>query len=139
MNKYLKEFFHIGLMFSGFGPVVAGIVYYIISIYETVSLSGSDILRLIVSTYLLAFVHAGASVFNRIDGWSIAKSIGANFTSLYLAYVICYLINSWIPFNWYVVGIFTLIFIAVYLVIWLTVYFIVKATAARLNEKLSEK
>ena len=27
MNKYVKEFFKRGLIFSGFGPIVAGIVY----------------------------------------------------------------------------------------------------------------
>ena len=32
MNKYLKEFLHRGLIFGGFGPLVAGIVFLIIGL-----------------------------------------------------------------------------------------------------------
>ena len=30
MNKYLKEFFHRGLIFGGFGPIILGIVFAIL-------------------------------------------------------------------------------------------------------------
>ena len=32
MNIYLKRFLQRGLVFGGFGPIIAGIVYYIISL-----------------------------------------------------------------------------------------------------------
>ena len=90
----------------------------------------------IVSTYVLAFVQAGASVFNAIEHWSIAKSLFCHFSTIYLAYVACYLLNSWIPFEWMVIAIFTVIFVVTYFVIWITVFLCVKATERRLNKKL---
>ncbi len=43
MNKYLKEFLHRGLMFSGFGPVISGIVYLILNYtIDDFSVSGKE-------------------------------------------------------------------------------------------------
>lgn len=137
MNKYFKEFLHRGLVFAGFGPVVVAIVYLILSkTLNDFSLGGTEVFTAIVSTYLLAFVHAGASVFNQIEKWPIAKSLLVHFSTLYAAYVFCYLINSWIPFAWAVMGIFTAGFIVLYFVIWFTVLISIKATEKRLNKKL---
>ena len=136
MNKYAKEFFHRGLMFAGFGPVILGIIFAIIeTTQEGFSLGGYEVLIAIASTYLLAFVQAGASVFNQIESWPIAKSLFCHFGSIYLAYVLCYIVNTWIPFEIMAVVIFTAIFLVVYAVIWLTVYFIVKASEKKLNAK----
>ena len=137
MNNYVKQFFIIGLMFAGFGPIISGIVLYCVSLsVSDFSLSGAQVLLAIISTYLLAFLHAGASVFNQIEHWPLSKSILCHFATLYLAYTICYLINTWIPFNLNVIIIYTLIFIAVYAVIWLTVYICTKSTQRKLNEKI---
>lgn len=138
MNKYVKSFLHRGLLFAGFGPIVAGIVYFCISLSaEPLSLTGGQMLLAIVSTYLLAFVHAGASVFNQIDEWPLAKSIFWHFASLYLAYVTCYLVNTWIPFEWIALAIFTGVFVGIYLVVWLVVFVSIKLTEKRLNKKLN--
>ena len=138
MNKYVKSFLHRGLLFAGFGPIVAGIVYFCISLSaEPLSLTGVQMLLAIVSTYLLAFVHAGASVFNQIDEWPLAKSVFWHFASLYLAYVICYLVNTWIPFEWIALAIFTGVFVGIYLVVWLVVFVSIKLTEKRLNKKLN--
>ena len=136
MNKYVKEFFHRGLMFAGFGPVILGLIFAIIeTTQEGFSLGGYEVLIAIASTYLLAFVQAGASVFNQIESWPIAKSLFCHFGSIYLAYVLCYVVNTWIPFEIMAVAIFTGIFLVAYAVIWLTVYFIVKASEKKLNAK----
>jgi hypothetical protein len=137
MNKYLKEFFHRGLIFAGFGPIILGIIFFVLS--KTVNdfyVSGGQILLGIISTYILAFVQAGATVFNQIEHWSTPKSLFFHFGSLYAVYVLCYVLNSWIPFEWGVIGIFTAIFVTVYFVVWFTVYFIVKTTSKKLNSKL---
>ena len=137
MNKYLKDYLHRGLMFGGFGPIIAGIVYLIISFYvEDLSVSGVDFFTAIISTYVLAFVCAGSSVFNQIEHWSIAKSLVFHLSSYYLAYIFCYLINSWIPFDLKVILIFTGIFILSYFAIWLTVYICVKITGKRMSAKI---
>lgn len=137
MNKYLKEFLHRGLIFGGFGPIVLGIIFFILSKkIDDFSLDGSEVLLGIISTYLLAFVQAGVSVFNQVEHWSVPKSLLCHFGSLYAVYVFFYVVNSWIPFEWGVIGIFTAIFVVTYFIIWFTVYFIVKSTKKKLNSAL---
>lgn len=137
MKKTLKIFVFRGLLFGGFGPIVVGIVFLILQhTLPDFSLTGTQVFLAVLSTYLLAFVQGGASVFNQIEHWPIAKSLLVHFLCLYMAYVSCYLINTWIPFDPMVLLIFTGIFAAVYLVIWLTVYLVVRATAKNLSRKI---
>jgi hypothetical protein len=137
MNKYLKIFLHRGLVFGGFGPIVVGIVYLILqNTLEDFSLSGGEVCTAIISTYLLAFVHAGASVFNGIEEWGLARSLGSHFAALYIAYSICYLINSWIPFDLNVFLIYTAVFAIGYFAVWFTVVMVIKISTRKLNEKL---
>ena len=137
MNKYLKEFLHRGLMFGGLGPIIAGIVFAILgATLDDFHIDGWQILLAITSTYLLAFVQAGVSVFNRIEHWALSKTLACHFLTLYLSYSITYVVNTWIPFEPMVLVIFTAIFAVTYAVIWITVYLIVKATAKRVNKNL---
>lgn len=133
MNKYAKEFLHRGLLFAGFGPVVAGVVLACIPAGE---LTGGQVLLAVVSTYLLAFIHAGASVFNQIEHWPLAKFLFCHFGSLYLAYSLCYLVNSWIPFEPLVLAVFTAIFAVTYFVVWGIVYLCIRTTEKKMNQKL---
>lgn len=136
-TRPVRDFFFRGLMFGGFGPVIAGIVYLILHFtLQDLALTGLQVFTVIVSTYLLAFVHAGASVFNQIESWPLAKSTLCHFGLLYIAYVLCYVINSWIPFEPLVLGIFTAIFAVGYAVIWLAVYVSIRVTVKRLNRSL---
>lgn len=137
MNPYLKRFLHRGLLFGGFGPVITGIIYAVLNAaVPRVIINGTDMLVIILSTYLLAFIHAGASVFNQIEHWPIAKSLLCHFGCLYIAYLLCYVINRWITFDIIVVLIFTAVFVVVYFVVWLTVYIIIKITEKKLNAKV---
>lgn len=137
MNKYLKSFLQRGLAFGGFGPIIVGIVFTILQYtVEDFSLTGTEVLLAIISTYLIAFVQAGASVFNQIESWSTPKSLGFHLLTLYAAYVICYVANSWIPFEPMMILIFTAIFLAVYFVVWIIVYISVKAVSKKLNKKI---
>ena len=136
-TRPVRDFFFRGLLFGGFGPIIAGIVYLILHLtLQDLTLTGLQVFTVIVSTYLLAFVHAGASVFNQIESWPLAKSILCHFGLLYIAYVLCYVINSWIPFEPMVLGIFTAIFAVGYAVIWLAVYVSIRVTVKRLNRSL---
>lgn len=138
MNTNLKKFLHRGMLFGGFGPIVVGIVFVCVSAGTGgITLTAGQVLMTIVSSYLLAFVQAGASVFNEIDSWPVMKSLLCHFVLLHAAYVGCYLVNSWIPFKIAVVGIFTAIFVVAYLVIWITVYISVKNLGRKMNRKLS--
>ena len=140
MKKYVKEFMHRGLMFGGFGPIILGIVYAITSKFEAgFMLSANEVLLAIVSLYLLAFVQAGATVFNQIEHWSLPKSLFCHFITLYIAYSLCYVMNSWIPFEPKVLLIFSLIFILSFFAIWFIVYFCVRATSKQFNKKIEGK
>ena len=122
MNRYVKEFLHRGLVFGGFGPVILGIIYAFLEGDEGFSLNGPQVLIAIVSIYLLAFVHAGASVFNQIESFSVPKALLCHFSVLYAAYVGCYLINDWIPFDSAALLIFTAVFVVAYFVVWFAVF-----------------
>lgn len=137
MNKHVKEFFHRGLIFGGFGPIILGIIYVIISKFaNNFSLSATEVFIAIISIYLLAFLQAGATVFNQIEDWSLPKSLLCHFSTLYCAYIFCYLLNTWIPFKKEVILIFTGIFVAGYFLIWGIVFFAVKATSKKMNKRL---
>ncbi|MBP3436638.1 MAG: DUF3021 domain-containing protein [Clostridia bacterium] len=139
MNQYLKAFFHRGLVFGGFGPIVTGIVLAIIAWSGvSVSLSALEILVMVISTYLLAFVHAGASVFNQIEHWHISKSLACHFASLYTVYSLCYLVNAWIPFHLTAFLIFSGVFAVSYLIVWLAVYISIKRISEKLNKKIEQ-
>ena len=137
MNKYVKEFLHRGLMFGGFGPIIFGIIIFIVSkTTENFILEAGEVFIGIVSIYLLAFVHAGASVFNQIEHWPIGKSLLCHLSTLYVAYSLCYVINTWIPFEPKMLLLFTAIFMIIYFVVWCVVYFTIKATSKNFNAKL---
>ena len=136
MNKNVKEYLKRGLIFGGFGPIVASIVIAIISITQAVDLEGWQILVAVISTYILAFVQAGSTVFNQIENWPPIKSALLQGGSIYVVYIATYLVNSWIPIKWEVILIFTAVFIAAFAIIWLLIYFITKKTTAKLNKAL---
>ena len=137
MNKYVKNFLQRGFAFGGFGPVILGIIYAIIEkTTPDFSITGTEICFGIISTYILAFVQAGVTVFNQIEHWSLPKSLFFHFISLFAAYSLCYVANSWIPFEPKVLLIFSLIFIAVYFAVWITVFICTKVLSKKLNKKL---
>lgn len=124
-------------MFGGFGPIIMGIIYLILSYtVKDFSLNGKEVFVAIVSIYILAFIHAGSSVFHQIEHWGIMKGLLCQLGSLYVVYIVCYLLNSWIPFEPVVIAIFTAIFVIGYLAIWGIVYLCVKGNAKKLSEKL---
>ncbi len=137
MNRYVKEFMHRGMLFGGFGPIIVSIVLVIVeSVDSSFSINAMQILLAVVSSYLLAFIQAGASVFEQIEHWSTVKSVFFHFLSLYVAYVGCYLLNSWIPFEKTVVLIFTVIFTVGFFAIWGIVFVSVKLAEKKLNKAL---
>lgn len=137
MNKYVKEFLIRGMMFSGLGPIVLGIIYaFLDNSLNDFSLSGFEVCIAIISTYFLAFIQAGATVFNQIESWSLPKSLLCHFSCIYIAYLLCYLANTWIPFKSEILLLFTLIFIIIYFCVWLTVYFTIKSVSRKMNNKL---
>ena len=126
-----KEFCRRGFMFGGLGPIVLGIVCLFVDDF-----SGIDVFFGILSTYAIAFIQAGTSVFKDIDNWSIVKASGVQLLTIYVAYTVLYVLNDWIPFKWSVLAIYTILFVVAYLIIWLIVASIVKATTKNMNMRL---
>lgn len=125
-------------MFGGFGPIIMGIIYAVLQNTESgFSLDGGEVLLAIVSTYMIAFVQAGASVLNQIDTRFPLLMTGGHLFMLYITYVGAYLINSWIPFRLEALGIFTAVFVIGYAVVWVTVYITIKTVSKKLNRKLN--
>lgn len=126
-------------MFSGFGPIIYAIIIMMLSYtLPDFSITAMEVFKAVLSTYLLAFVHAGASVFNQIESWSVLKSLLCHLSTLYVAYTICYLANAWLTYSWAVIGIYTAIFIVGYALIWTIVYCCVRVSAKRLNVKIKK-
>ena len=139
MNKYVKEFLRRGLLFGGFGPIILGVIYLVLSrTIDDFSVGGGEVFLGIISIYLLAFIQAGVSVFNQIEEWGIGKSLLIHFSTLFLAYSGCYLLNTWIPFEPMVLLIFAIVYIVIYFAVWLTVYLIIRATRNKLNRQLKD-
>ncbi|MBR6782674.1 MAG: DUF3021 domain-containing protein [Clostridia bacterium] len=133
----VKKFFIRGLMFGGGGPLVLGIVYLCLHrALEGFSLSGFEVFLGILSTYVLAFIHAGSGVFHKIESWSPSKACLCQMSLLYASYILCYVLNDWLPFEPLAIAIFTTIFVVGYGAICLTVYLSIKAYAKRLNRSL---
>lgn len=138
MNKNIKNFLLRGFMFSGLGPIVSGIVYLILYSLNIVELiTPVEMFLSILSTYILTFVVAGASIFYQIEHWSIMKSTILHGIILYGSYICCYLMNGWIDGNLKSILIFSGIFLIGYIFIWMSIYFPIRATSKKLNAKLS--
>ena len=137
MKQYAKLFLHRGLLFGGFGPIVMGVIFWIADATTgALNVSGGQILLSVISTYVLAFVQAGSSVFPQIEHWSVARAFFCQLGLLYLTYVGCYCFNGWLPFEPLVVLIFTVIFAVTFLAIWLSVALSVRAVSRRCNKAL---
>lgn len=135
MKKYVKEFILRGLMFSGLGPIVLAIVMLCLSRHG-IEMNGTEAFKGIVSTYLLAFIIAGASVVEQIEEWSAFKAAFIHLLIIYVAYISTYLINSWIPFNSIVIAVFSICVVVCFIIIWFIAYFVSNKTRKLLNDKI---
>lgn len=133
----IKEFLKRGFAFGGLGCIVVGFIYWMVSLsIKDLNLQGWQIFLAILSGYVIAFIHAGTSVFHQIESWSPLKSTTLQLLFLYVTYLGLYLLNSWIPFKLSVVLIFTGLFIVGYLIIWLIILLIVRKSVKRINKQL---
>ena len=137
MKKMMKEFIFRGLIAAGFGPIVYGIVIFII---ETCSVNamqdGSMILKAILSTYMMAFICAGASVIWQNERLGLGYSALIHGTVIYISYLITYLLNGWLDHD--KIGQFSFIFISGYIIIWLIIFITEKLKAKKLNQQLNK-
>ena len=138
MSKHIKEFLFRGLVCAAGGPVILGIIYGILGSTGTVSaLSPSEVCKGILSITVMAFIAAGITFVYQIERLPLPSAVLIHGGVLYLAYLLMYMFNSWIPRDWTSIGIFTGIFAGSFALIWLGIYLISRSKTERLNQKLS--
>ena len=135
-TNLVKEFFKIGLMAGGGGPIILAIIYAILQACGTVEvLTVSQVILAIFTSFLLAFVAGGVSVVYRIEKLPLMWASLIHVSVLYLDYLIIYLVNGWLPVSWVLP--FTGIFLAGYFLIWCCIYFGIRQNIRRMNRKLN--
>ena len=140
MKKFISNFCLRGLIAMGFGPIVYGTIMLILHLCNVDTTSnGLDIFKGILSTCIMAFIIAGISNIYQVESLSLMSKIMIHALSLYLVYLVFYLLNDWIVKGLKVIGIFSLIFFSGYIVIWIIIYIIERKKIKELNEKLKEK
>ena len=137
MKKRIIKFFLRGLLFSGLGPIIYGIVMMILYLCGVNTLSdGLMIFNGVISTFLIGFICAGTSIVWEEEKLGLGFASLIHGSALYLCYLGMYLLNNWIPRNPISVLLFTAIFITTYLIIWLIIYLVEKNRAKKFTAHL---
>lgn len=140
MKKFVSNFCLRGLIAMGFGPIVYGSIMLILHLCNVDTTSnGLDIFKGIISTCIMAFIIAGVSNIYQVESLSLVSKVMIHALSLYLVYLVFYLLNDWIVKDLKVIGLFSLIFFSGYIVIWIIIYIIERKKIKELNEKLKKK
>lgn len=133
MKKHLPQFFLRGLCAMGFGPIVLAIIY------GTLHATGIDAAITpteILSISLMAFIAGGVTTVYQIESLPLLSAILIHGGTLYLDYLIMYLLNDWIARDLSVLLTFTVIFIVGYALIWLFIFLYNRRKAAQISKKL---
>ena len=137
MKSKIQSFCLRGMIFGGLGPIVYSLVMLILFLSKVnTTLDGKTIFLNVVSTYLLAFICAGISIIWKEERLGLSLQILIHGLSLYICYLIVYLINNWIPKDLVILLIFTLCFFLSYSIICLIVFIVEKRRAKKLNSYL---
>ena len=137
-TNLLKEFFKIGLMAGGGGPIILAGIYAVLLACGTIEvLTVSEVILAIFTSFLLAFVAGGISVVYRIEKLPLMWASLIHVSVLYLDYLIIYLVNGWLPVSSILP--FTGIFLACYFVVWCFIYFGIRRNIQKMNRKLHSR
>lgn len=135
MKKVIKEFGLRGLLSMGVGPIIYGIVMFILYLCNVdTTVDGLVIFKGVISTSIMAFLIAGFSIIWKQEEIQLCKKILVHFIFLYVLYLIVYLANDWIGKDLLVIGIFTLVFVLGYLLTWLVIYLVERNRAEKFNK-----
>lgn len=138
MKKYMKEFFHRGMVACWGGPVVLAIIYGILGATGVVeALTPMEVCKGILTITLMAFLAAGITVVYQIEELPLFPAILLHGIVLYLDYLMIYLVNGWIAEGVKPLLIFTAIFVAGYALVWLIIYSIIRQDARHISHQLA--
>ena len=137
MKKFIKDFLLRGLIAAAGGPLVLAIIYGILGATGAVTqLTPSEVCKGILSVILLAFVVGGMNAIYQQEKLPLASAILIHGSSLYITYVLIYLLNDWIKKQLAPILVFSGIFIVGYALIWLVIYMVNKSKIQKINSML---
>ena len=139
-ENLIKEFFKIGAMWAGCGPLIMMIVYSCLSTFDVVNMvSVSEMVLGVMSSLMLAFIAGGISVIWRIEKLPLMWASFLHASILFLDYIFIYLINGWMLFEVRPILAFTGIFVILYFLIWCCIYFSIRMSIKKMNIKLNHQ
>ena len=137
MKRNLSEFLRRGVIAGGFGPLVLAILYWILQRQDAIqTLTVQQVCLGIISLYALAFIVGGMNIIYQVEQLPLMVAILIHGCTLYVSYLITYLLNGWLEWGILPIVVFSGIFIVGYLVIWAIIYTVTKKRTTNLNEKL---
>ena len=140
MKRFLSDFVRRGMMAWGFGPLVLAVLYWILHTQGVVdTLTVEQVCTEILSITGLAFLAGGLNAVYQIEKLPLMVAMLIHGGVLYAAYLVTYLINSWLELGIIPILVFTCIFVAGYFLIWAVIYTLVKRNTVRVNAVLKEK
>ena len=140
MRKYILEFIRRGITACGLGPIVLAFIYMIAQHFgELQILTVQEVCVGIFSLSALAFVAGGLNVLYQIERLPLMIAISIHGGTLYLIYLITYLINNWLGREITPILVFTGIFLIGYVIIWAIIYLIIRNNTADINKKMNKK
>lgn len=139
MKAFWKEFLLRGLICAAGGPLVLAVIYGIWSVSGTVTqLTPGEVCLALFTITLLAFIAAGMTAVYQQEQLPLPIAILLHGGTLYIAYLMIYLINGWLPQQLAAILVFTGIFVGIYALIWLFIYLVNKRKADKLNKLLKQ-
>ena len=140
MKKYVLRFIGRGLFAMGFGPITMAIVYLILWKCGVADvLSTEKMVVGILTVSLMAFLAGGIGVVYQIEQLPLMYAILLHGVTLYLDYVIVYLINGWLADGVAPFLIFTAIFAVGFILIWSVVYLVTKSGVKKMNQRIERQ
>ena len=140
MKKYIGEFLRRGTVAWGFGPLVLAFFYLVLKEQANVeTLTVDQVCIGIFSLSALAFIAGGMNVVYQIERLPLMVAILIHGSTLYISYLVTYLVNDWLEWGITPILVFSVIFVVGYLAIWAVIYSIIKKNTASINEILKKK
>ena len=140
MKKYIREFLRRGTVAWGFGPLVLAFFYLVLKEQANVeTLTVDQVCIGIFSLSALAFIAGGMNVVYQIERLPLMVAILIHGSTLYISYLVTYLVNDWLEWGITPILVFSVIFVVGYLAIWAVIYSIIKKNTASINEILKKK
>ena len=136
---FLKEFFLRALVAMGFGPIVLGIVYLILSLTGQVEvISATEVALGILTIAALAFICGGMTAIYQVESLPLPIKILLHGLVLYVSYAVIYLVNGWLESSLVAFLVFSGIFVATYILTWIIVFVSVKINTKKINERIDK-